>query len=87
MAQAWVLAENVILIPVNLLIQGPRNLVGRVGAMTNIKTWMESRPADGKMQPGYKIYFQNAYKCIKDMEWNHVSLGQNKHLPIFVIKE
>lgn len=44
------------------------NLVGRVGAMTNIKNWMESRPADGKMHPGYKIYFQNAYKCIKDME-------------------
>ena len=44
------------------------NLVGRVGAMPNIKNWMESRPADGKMHPGYKIYFQNAYKCIKVME-------------------
>ena len=44
------------------------NLVGRVGAMTSIKNWMETRPADGKMHPGYKIYFQNAYKCIKDME-------------------
>ena len=62
------------------------NLAGRVGAMPNIKTWMESRPADGKMHPGYKIYFQNAYKCIKDMEWRSQYFDQKEHLPYSEIK-
>ena len=40
------------------------NLVSRVGAMPNIKKWMETRPANGTPQKGFMIYFKNAYKIL-----------------------
>merc|ERR1711963_1231193 len=40
------------------------NLVSRVGAMPNIKKWMDTRPANGTPQKGFMIYFKNAYKIL-----------------------
>eukprot|EP00092_Neocalanus_flemingeri_P001382 GFUD01001475.1.p1 GENE.GFUD01001475.1~~GFUD01001475.1.p1 ORF type:complete len:224 (-),score=69.63 GFUD01001475.1:109-780(-) len=42
------------------------NLVGRVGALPNIENWVQTRPDNGKEQPGFKIYFRNAYKILED---------------------
>jgi len=42
------------------------NLVGRVGALPNIASWMQTRPENGKEHPGFKIYFRNAYKILED---------------------
>jgi len=44
------------------------NLVGRVGALPNIASWMKSRPENGKEQPGFKIYFRNAFQILEDMD-------------------
>jgi len=44
------------------------NLAGRVGALPNIKCWMEERPSNPPMAEGYKIYFQNAYKILEGMQ-------------------
>jgi len=40
------------------------NLVTRVGALPNIKTWMETRPANKTPQKGFMIYFTNAYQIL-----------------------
>jgi len=42
------------------------NLVGRVGALPNIKQWMETRPQNGKEDPSAKIYFRNAWRILED---------------------
>ena len=42
------------------------NLAERVGQLPNIAKWMNERPKNGKEQPGFKIYFRNAYEILKD---------------------
>eukprot|EP00091_Calanus_sinicus_P025622 TRINITY_DN9867_c0_g1_i1.p1 TRINITY_DN9867_c0_g1~~TRINITY_DN9867_c0_g1_i1.p1 ORF type:complete len:251 (-),score=70.86 TRINITY_DN9867_c0_g1_i1:106-777(-) len=42
------------------------NLVSRVGALPNIANWMQNRPDNGKEADGFKIYFKNAFKILKD---------------------
>ena len=44
------------------------NLAGRVGALPNIASWMKTRPENGKEQPGFKIYFRNAFQILEDMD-------------------
>jgi len=44
------------------------NLVGRVGALPNIASWINSRPDNGKEHPGFKIYFRNAYQILADKD-------------------
>ena len=42
------------------------DLVSRVGAMPNVKKWMETRPANGEPQKGFMIYFKNAYQILEE---------------------
>ena len=42
------------------------DLVARVGAMPNVKKWMETRPANGEPQQGFMIYFKNAYQILEE---------------------
>ena len=44
------------------------NLVRRVGALPNIQQWMKTRPENGKEDPGFKIYFRNAWRILEDTE-------------------
>ena len=41
-------------------------LVARVGAIPNIKKWMETRPPNGAPQKDFMIFFKNAHRILAE---------------------